>query len=186
MIIKNVTFDHKTHTPIISYEVPSKNVNPASNEGWGNEKHSKVDFPEPALPSFAEAMQALIPFVLEICALPKDYSKDMEVKSVTFSEQQKRFACTISAVKKVNSKSPFNIHTPITSEAPEGAKDGSIYLSDECLEALDKLEAECIKYLKGERAAKQKNLFNQKLAVDEQFDKSKQEEKKAEKNLVAV
>lgn len=190
MIIKKVSFDHKTHTPTISYELPVSAINPDNNESWGNEKHTNVDYPEPALPSFAKALEALIPFVLEILDLPDSYSKEMQVTSVTFSEQQKRFACSISATKKVNSKSPFNIHTPITSEAPDAAKDDSIYLSKECMEALDNLEAECIKYIKGERAAKQESLFSQpKLAVDEEFDKAKAEDKKgtgSKKQLVAV
>jgi hypothetical protein len=113
-------------------------------------------------PEFKQSLDALAPFIIEMCELPDNYLSRIEVRGVTFSYggEAEVMGATISAQMKLNkSNQNLNLNTPHKasdsySDAPADPKQ---LLPVECIKALKNLCEEVRLYIRGERA--QGSLF---------------------------
>ena len=140
---------------LINYEKQSKN---------GLWDEYSMTCSEQARPGFYGALDTLKIHVIEMCELPEDYLDRIKVKGVSFSYSGERdvMGATISAQMELKDSYPdLNINTPHKASEMynEGNEpDDKQLLSDDCLDALEHLQAECEAYINGERA--QTSLFN--------------------------
>jgi len=138
------------------------------------EKRGKADWDEYSLtcseaprPELYKALEALAPHVIEMCELPEDYLPRIDVRGVTFSysgENEVMGATIIAQMELKNSYTKLNLNTPHKASAPYSEytpPDEMQLLSDDCIEALEKLCDEVRLYIKGERA--QQSLFSMAL-----------------------
>lgn len=115
---------------------------------------------EEARPEFYKALQALAKYVIEMCELPDDYLDRITVRGVTFSYagMAEVMGATISAGMKLeNSYTELNLNTPhkASDSYSDQDPDPMQVLSDECIDALDRLCEEAQLYVDGERAQMQ-------------------------------
>lgn len=102
---------------------------------------------EAPLPSFDSALQALIPFVAEICQLP-DIEDRTKIKGVSLSTKNDvLFAIITASIATTGAPGPFTINTP---RLPESS-DNNFNLGQKCATAIAKLVEEAGKYVRGER-----------------------------------
>lgn len=103
---------------------------------------------EAPLPSFDKALQALAPYVCDICELD-DVVARITVKGVSLSTKDDLMYAIITAcVTTKNAPGPFTLNTP---RLPESSDD-SFNLGTKCATAINKVVDEAGKYVKGERA----------------------------------
>ena len=103
-----------------------------------------------ARPSFYEALEALAPFVAEICEQPKEWAGTVEVKGISFSYggENKIMGASISALKTLEkSNSPLKPSEPYSESG-----DTVMCLSDDATAALLRVQDEARAYLNGDRA----------------------------------
>ncbi len=117
---------------------------------------------DPALPSLYDAMKNLDKHIAAICELPAACEASIEATGVSFTYVEEGRGCVITGKKILKSNpAPMNLNTPYKVDTPaEGMEDYA--LSDECIDALQALEAEAFEYINGHRA--QGNLFEEKPA----------------------
>lgn len=118
-----------------------------------------------ALPEFYTALQAMAEHACRICEFPRSYDKGVTVTGVSFSYTEveatgEEVMGAVITFQKVldNSNSPLCINTPhkpskFYDGKPEGEspQDPALLLSTACVEALETLQAEAIRYIDGER-----------------------------------
>lgn len=124
--------------------------------------HSLNSHQEPR-PEFLAAFHALAEVALEICDLPAMYARELKVSGVTLTQHDTMGrGCVITLLKKVRSSdSPLVLNTPFVTEYKgDGQTEGGLY--HEGVIALERLEEEAARYVKGERA--QQDLFPEKAA----------------------
>jgi hypothetical protein len=112
---------------------------------------------EKALPSFYQAVQDLVPHVIEMCELPADYAERIIVRgvSVSYGGEAEVMGATITAqMTLMKSNCPLNLNTPhkASDSYSESDADPNQLLSDNCIAALKALYRECERYIDGERA----------------------------------
>lgn len=118
---------------------------------------------EEARPEFYTAMENLREHVIDMCELPADYIDRIRVRGVSFSYGggNDTMGATISAAMSLeNSYSALNLLTPHKASEmynPNTPDDEKQLLTGDCIDALLALQAECIRYIEGERA--QGSLF---------------------------
>ena len=145
----------KTNKVNISYEETNK-----STSSWDEYSLTCADAPRPELLSI---MQALKIHVIKMCELPIEYLNRITVTGVTFSYAGENdvMGATITAQMQLEfSNCDLNLNTPHKASESYNINyeaDDKQLLSDDCVEALDKLWDEIDLYIKGERA--QTNLF---------------------------
>lgn len=102
---------------------------------------------------FNDALQALKADVCTICELPSDYANVMRVSSVSITWTNDVMGAVITAVRPVktaNSPVVLNTpHLPATDYAPGGS---GPTLEGATVERLERLIAECHRYILGDRA----------------------------------
>jgi hypothetical protein len=138
----------------IRYESQNKKTG-----SWDEYSMSCSDAPRPEL---EKALQDLATDVLEMCELPKEYTKRIKVTGVTFSyggENEVMGATITSQMKLHKSNCDLNINTPHKASASYTAFDADpkALLTNECIAALEYLCKEIELYISGQRA--QTTLF---------------------------
>ena len=107
--------------------------------------------------------------VTKMCELPSEYTKRIEVTSVSlnYGGPNHTEGATITAKMMLeNSNAPLNINTPNKAFEMYNADadpDPKVLLSEDCVEAIEALEQEAKKYIAGYRA--QGNLFEAQKEV---------------------
>ncbi|MDI6808283.1 MAG: hypothetical protein QME66_04780 [Candidatus Eisenbacteria bacterium] len=109
-----------------------------------------------AAPGFYEALKDLVPHVVEICELPKEYSSRIAVQGVSASyagEKEVMGATILAALLLDHSNCNLNLNTPykISESYSDGPGDEKQLMTDECCKALEELYEECEKYIRGLR-----------------------------------
>jgi len=118
-----------------------------------------------ALPEFYQALATMAEHVIDMCELPQSYLDRITVRGVSYSYggENDTMGATISAAMELEgSYQSLNLVTPHKASAmycPDTPDDEKQLLTDDCIEALKALMAECERYIKGERA--QGSLFLQ-------------------------
>ena len=93
---------------------------------------------DPPLKELGEALQALKPHLLHLCSAPKEWAKDITIRSVTISDVGGVVITGLRALPA--SEAPLVLNSPHMEPTPA--------LDD----ALGVLAAECWRYVDGERA----------------------------------
>jgi hypothetical protein len=113
-------------------------------------------------PDLSDALQALQPHVRDILCLPADWCANaFDIRSISFSKSEKtgvEGAVVSCSVDLTTCNSPFFFNTPylpIQRHTDEGV---TLELSQEAIDALEKLKSEAHAYLDGKRA--QRDLFD--------------------------
>lgn len=125
-------------------------------QGWVNECTIKCG--EMPAPKFLVALRNLREHVIALCELPKDYKDRITVTSVSlnYGGQMETMGATITAqMELLNSNCPLNLNTPNKPCEPYNADqewDDKTCLTDECVSAINYLEAAADEYLQGVRA----------------------------------
>lgn len=119
---------------------------------------------EAAKPSFYAAMAKLATHVVEMCELPESFTEKISVRGVSFSYggEKEVMGATISAQMKLDkSYQNLNINTPhkASDSYSDSPADDMQLLTDDCIDDLLKLQAECEDYIDGDRA--QGRLFKE-------------------------
>lgn len=119
---------------------------------WDELVFNSADKPAP---EFHDALQALIPDVVELCEFPDDYRERMIVKSVSFSyggEKQVMGATITAQMKLFKSNPPLILNTPHKAEdfyADEG--DPKQLLDEATVRKLEVLMIEAEQFIAGKR-----------------------------------
>lgn len=104
-------------------------------------------------PEFPKALGALLPFVLALCELPKEYATGMEVRSVSFRHTEGSWGAVVHATKEVDaSTSPLNISTPFLRQSADGQTEGKGLIPPKMEEALKILIARADDFRRHRRA----------------------------------
>lgn len=133
-----------------------------TREGEKSFKVTKLESFDEPLDSFPKALQALTPYILEICELPEEYADGLEVLSVTFSYggAEDVMGASITALKTLSTaKAPFVINTPHLASGPYNENGVGPFLSDMCTFQLEILIEEAMRYWAGERKETQLSLL---------------------------
>lgn len=153
----------------IKYNPEKGGVYIAYQKGKDFEDEYTVRCTEKPRPEFVKAMQDLAEYVTEICELPSEYTKRIEVTSVSlnYGGPNDTEGATITAKMMLeNSNAPLNINTPnkaFEMYNVDADPDPKVLLSEDCVEAIETLEQEARKYIAGYRA--QGNLFEAQKEV---------------------
>lgn len=120
-------------------------------------------------PDLSDALQALEPHMRAILCLPADWcSNAFGIRSISFSQSEKtgvEGAVVSCSVDLTTCNSPFFFNTPylpIKRHTDEGV---TLELSQEAIDALEKLKTEAHAYLDGKRA--QRDLFDDEHELEE-------------------
>ena len=83
---------------------------------------------EPALPSFHDAFNALIPDVAGILEMDEKYTQDIKVSQIVLKWDDDRITNVVISSQKTLSTTNgvFRMHTPVLSEAEEGKDTGKV------------------------------------------------------------
>ena len=117
--------------------------------------HHQLECPEKPRPEFEKALQAFLPFLLEIIGAPKSWSENTRVTGVSLKkEEDGRRGIVITATRKCPfGSAPIALNTPYLREALDDSKEtGSQFFLSGMSDAIDELCAEADKYLGGDRA----------------------------------
>lgn len=144
-----------------------------------NEIIDEFDFKskDKALPEFYNALQGLTEHACRICEFPREYDKGVTVIGVSFSYTEVKdtgeiiMGAVITFRKELKgSNSPLIVNTPHKPSAfydgkgDESPQDPALLLSEDCVKALEVLQAEAIRYIDGEREG-QLSIFNEQSAM---------------------
>lgn len=106
-------------------------------------------FDVPSL-EFQAALQALEADVIEICALPVDYTEGLKVRSVSFTYSDATMGAVITALKVLKTaKGPLVINTPYLTETGVNESDPGPFLPDATIERLRDLVQRAVGYIGG-------------------------------------
>ena len=103
--------------------------------------------------AFKKALQALAPFVCDICEFEENYKAGMTIRGITctYSSEKRVMGVMIHVVKKLpESNRVFPFNTPFLPEA--SPVEGGAELARPCAIAIRELLREAEKYINGERA----------------------------------
>ena len=153
----------------IKYNPEKGGVYIAYQKGKDFEDEYTVRCTEKPRPEFMGAMQGLAEHVTSMCELPSEYTKRIEVTSVSlnYGGPNDTEGATITAKMHLeNSNAPLNINTPnkaFEMYNEDADPDMKALLTEDCVEAIETLEQEARKYIAGYRA--QGNLFEAQKEV---------------------
>ena len=122
----------------------------SNGDAWDEYSMSSLDEPHP---DFVEALQGLIPSVIEICELhPEDMEAEFyrhSIRGVTFgyAGEDEILGASITSMRGLNdSNSPLVLNTPYLPEEDLNDMDGPV-LPQKCIRALEVLMDEAEAYL---------------------------------------
>jgi len=149
----------KEENPVNEYEFHYYIITGQHKDGSEiNQKLTLVCNDEP-VESFKTTLQALKPYITELCEQPKDYTARVTVRGINckYGDHEtggKVLGVVMTGVYKYKkSNGVLVLNTPFKQESfrtSKGGDDGKL-LSDDCLEVIYELFEEAKKYLKGER-----------------------------------
>jgi len=147
--IKRIKIDAKTDVPDIDFTSNSTTAdNTVNAKGRGK-----------PLDSFLQAMQNLAQGFCEICEFPEEKIGDTLITTVNFS--QKGGVIISGQVSLENCPAPLCINTPhILIDNESGGFEVPEYMKEQ----LEELRNEAVRYIKGDWAEKQQNMFEQETA----------------------
>ena len=123
------------------------------NETTGTYDKYGITSKDIPLPELLKRLQVMSNHVEEICELPQGAAKKIVVAGIAISYSESNIHLVITAYRELSkSKSPMLINTPARPAYPEGDKDDTYCMSDECFRDLLAVANEAMKYIKGERA----------------------------------
>lgn len=106
-------------------------------------------------PEFGEALQALRPFLRSICEFSAEYAAGIVVRGVAYKlNSAGNKSAIIKAVRPMEVGSPLNIATPARMMDTE-EEDAPTMLSAEAVIALEAVETEAVRYIKGDKMQQQ-------------------------------
>jgi len=106
-------------------------------------------------PEFSEAVQALRPFLRSICEFSTEYASEIIIVGVAFKTNSAgNKSAIIKAMRPMAVGTPLNISTPSRMMDTE-EDDAPTMLSADAVIALEALEDEAVKYIKGDRMQQQ-------------------------------
>lgn len=114
-----------------------------------------VECPERPRPKFDKALQAFVPFLLEIIGAPGEWIENTEVTGISLNkEEDRRRGIVITAKRKCPyGNAPIAINTPHLRESLDDAKEtGPNFLLPGMAGAIDRMCSEAEAYLAGDRA----------------------------------
>jgi hypothetical protein len=120
----------------------------------------KATSSERPLPSFADAMQAFSPFVIDLLEIPDDWQSALTITTLNLSADKNGNRGLIVTATKPVAKAydrPLVLNTPLVREGGDEPADEACVLPDEVLELIALAEDEAVRYLNGER--EQRELF---------------------------
>lgn len=124
--------------------------------------------PDEPRKEFTDAMQAFVPFVMDLLDLPDSWREGLEITTLSISEEKKesRRGLIVTCVRRVDKANDRTvlINTPYMRERFDEDKGEKGYLSAKDMLHLEEAEAEAQRYLGGERA--QPTLFPETAAAD--------------------
>lgn len=113
-------------------------------------------------PEFVDALQALTPWLLNVCELPESYSEGLSVTGVSLTLGEYG-GCVVTALKGVRSaNAPVVLNSPHVPAQP--TSEGGPSLPANAKAALDHLEEEAERFWRGERS--QGELFPSGVKVE--------------------
>lgn len=114
----------------------------------------QLECPEKPRPEFDQALQAFLPFLLEIIGAPKSWTENTKVTGVSLKkEEDGRRGIVITATRKCPyGSAPIALNTPYLREAMEDTETGTQYFRPGMADAIDTICEEAQTYLDGERA----------------------------------
>lgn len=121
-----------------------------ANGNWDKKRQISAERP---IPEFERILQSLSPEVGRICGFPAGYDEGMTIISVTYDGigTDKVMTAAIACEKKLAEEKTLKIRTPAF-PAPYEEADEDECLSHGCVEKLDHMWNQCVKYLLGERS----------------------------------
>lgn len=131
----------------------------------------KATSSERPLPSFADAMQAFTPFVIDLLEIPDDWQSALTITTLNLSADKNGNRGLIVTATKPVAKAydrPLVLNTPLVREGGDEPSDEACVLPDEVLELISLAEEEAVRYLNGER--EQRELFDKPSENVKQFD----------------
>lgn len=131
----------------------------------------KATSSERPLPSFADAMQAFAPFVIDLLEIPDDWQSALTITTLNLSADKNGNRGLIVTATKPVAKAydrPLVLNTPLVREGGDEPADEACVLPDEVLELIALAEDEAVRYLNGER--EQRELFDKPSENVKQFD----------------
>lgn len=124
----------------------------------GNDTCSR-DFHENPLPSFIEAIKALVPHVISLCELPPKYAEKMTATGITVTPKGDNAFALITSQKQIKKgKRVLNIATPTLPMDADEENKAADHLEPEQADAIELVIAEAKRYLAGDRAQGQITL----------------------------
>lgn len=151
-----------------------------ASEAEEHQSHSVVCQERPR-PAFDKALQAFLPFLLQIIGAPAEWKDKTEVTGISLNkEEDRRRGVIITARRKCPfGNAPIAINTPHLRESLDDTKEtGSNFLLPGMADAIDTMCEEAQSYLDGDRA--QGELFGD----DEKEEKKPRRGKSGEPELV--
>ena len=104
------------------------------------------------LQSFRESLAALVVDVCAIIECPEAYGDKLAIRGVTFTDSDGTRGAVITSLKSVKTaKSPLVLNTPHLTFGPMNDGDQGPFLPDGTITRIERLEAEAIRYINGER-----------------------------------
>lgn len=104
------------------------------------------------LPSFVEALQALVPDVLAICEFPSSEARKFTVRGVSIAHTDDSAGCCITALRALmTADAPLIINSPFLPERPRESDPSGYRLPVSTVRRLRTLVQEAERYLAGDR-----------------------------------
>jgi len=147
MKIKRFNYNRKKSTVEIEYEgIPIVPTDKA---------HVSFEAKDRPVSELVMLLDQLRPHVETICSMPKDYCKDAEVRSISFSYKNNILGAVITVLVDLDStNSPLLINTPyLPAEHIDDDSDAPL-LPEACVELLESILEGIEEYIKGKRAPK--------------------------------
>lgn len=126
-------------------------------EGVNGWDEYSLNCSDKAAPQFYSALSCLNEDVVEMCELPSDYINKINVSGVSYSyggDKEVMGATIIATMILKKSNCDLNINTPhkASDSYSDTPADVAQLLTDDCVDRLNTLRDECIRYVDGDRA----------------------------------
>lgn len=125
------------------------------DSGTEEQHNHQLECPERPRPAFDKALQAFLPFMLQIIGAPAEWAKTTEVTGISLNkEEDRRRGIVITGKRKCPfGAAPIAINTPHLRESLDDAKEtGPNFLIDGMADAIDLMCQEAQAYIEGDRA----------------------------------
>lgn len=139
-------------------------------EANGGVKRTVYKSKEAPLPDLPAALKAFIPYVINLCGLPKKWADDMVITTLSIKEPNEDGLRGLSVhwyrgIEKANGR-PMQAGAPFMPEAGENTSENIFTLDDETLALIATAEAAAERYVDGEHG-EQIDAFDDDEDVEE-------------------